>query len=312
MNQILSTSMPINKDKVRKQRNNSPVKIESILKVFAILILVFGVFLVGTGSYAIYKNQSEQLEQNLEPNISIENKTYTTILLKVMHQKNIDKVEYRWNNGKPTVINGNNGKYLEKEIHVPAGDNTLHVLVQDEDGKQITYDKEYQIDSNINIEVVGNKIKISYQGDILVSYMTYRWDDEEEKTIQINNMSVEQEIDAIKGLHTLTVVVVDEENNTDTKSQKINGVSKPKVSIETDEGVNHFVIYASDDEQLTKIEFKLNQDDAQVYELNLKDMNLKELEYTLPMELQEGDNVLEATVYNSNGITEYAGVRIRK
>ena len=41
-------------------------------------------------------------------------------------------------------------------------------------------------------------------------------------------------------------------------------------------------------------------------------MDLKELEYTLPMELQMGDNVLEVTVYNSNGVTEYRGVRFIK
>ena len=82
--------------------------------------------------------------------------------------------------------------------------------------------------------------------------MTYRWDDEEEKTIQINNTTLEQEIDAIKGLHTLTVITVDEENNTDTKVQKINGVSKPKVSVTTDDSKSYFIIKASDDEKLSK------------------------------------------------------------
>ena len=33
-----------------------------------------------------------------------------------MHKKNIAKVVYSWNNGEETVINGNNGKYVEKQI----------------------------------------------------------------------------------------------------------------------------------------------------------------------------------------------------
>lgn len=308
MNQILSTSMPTDK-KNRKRKSSNPIAIESILKFFGIAILVFGVFMVGTGTYAIYRNQTEQEEQNLEPTISIENKTDKSILLKVMHKKNIDKVEYGWNNEERTVINGNNGKYLEKEINIPSGTNTLHVLVQDEDGKQITYEKQYEIESNINFEVSGNKIRITYQGDTLVSYMTYRWDEEEEKTIEINDTSIEQEIEAIKGLHTLTVIVVDENNNTDTKVQKINGVSKPSVTINSDG--EHFIIDTSDDEKLSKIEFKLNQD-GQTYELNLDEMNLKELKYTVPMEMQSGDNVIEVTVYNSNGITNYSAVRYKK
>ena len=140
--------------------------------------------------------------------------------------------------------------------------------------------------------------------------MTYRWDEEDEQTIEINDTSIEHEIEVIKGLHTLTVVVVDENNNTDTKVQKINGVSKPKVEINSDG--QHFIITASDDEKLSKIEFKLNQDDSQTYQLNLEEMDLKELEYTLPMELQAGDNVIEVTVYNSNGITEYSAARYIK
>ena len=176
----------------------------------------------------------------------------------------------------------------------------------------MTYEKQYEIESNINIEVSGNKIKITYQGDTPLSYMTYRWDEEEEKTIQINDTKIDQEIDAIKGLHTLTVIVVDENNNTDTKVQKINGVSKPKIVLDVDDQKEHFVIKASDDEKIEKVEFRLNQDDSQTYELNLGDENLKELDYRVPFELQNGENIIEVTVYNSNGVSEESGVRFVK
>lgn len=310
MNQILSTSMPSNNKKVR---NRKSVQIGSVLKVFAIALAIFGIFMLGTGAYAIYKNQTAEQEQNIEPTISIENKTDTTILLKVTHKKNIAKLEYGWNDEEKTVVNGNNGKYLEKEIKVPSGTNTLHVVVQDEDGKEMTYEKQYEIESNINIEVSGNKIKITYEGDTLLSYMTYRWDEEEEKRIELNDeMEIEQEIEAIKGLHTLTVIVVDEDNNTDTKVQKINGVSKPKIVLDVDDQKEHFVIKASDDEKIEKVEFRLNQDDNQTYELNLGDENLKELNYRVPFELQNGENIIEVTVYNSNGVSEESGVRFVK
>lgn len=310
MNQILSTSMPSNNKKVR---NRKPVQIGSVLKVFAIALAIFGIFMLGTGAYAIYKNQTAEQEQNIEPTISIENKTDTTILLKVTHKKNIEKLEYGWNDEEKTVVNGNNGKYLEKEIKVPSGTNTLHVVVRDEDGKEMTYEKQYEIESNINIEVSGNKIKITYEGDTALSYMTYRWDEEEEKRIELNDeMEIEQEIEAIKGLHTLTVIVVDEDNNTDTKVQKINGVSKPKIVLDVDDQKEHFVIKASDDEKIEKVEFRLNQDDNQTYELNLGDENLKELNYRVPFELQNGENIIEVTVYNSNGVSEESGVRFIK
>lgn len=307
MNQILSTSMPLND---KKSKSRKPIEINNILKFFGIAILIFGVFMIGTGVYAIYTNQSDKKEQNLEPTISIENKTDTSIILKVIHQKNIAKMEYGWNNDEKTVVNGNNGKYLEQEISVPSGTNTLHVIVQDEDGKEITYEKQYEVESNINFEVSGNKIKITYSGDKLISYMTYRWDEEEEKTVEINNTNVEEEIEALKGLHELTVVVVDENNNTDTKVQKINGVSKPKLTLDVDSQREHFVIKASDDEKLTKIEFRL--DEEQDYLIDLEDKDFKELEYVVPIELKEGDNILEVKIYNSNGIYEESAVKFVK
>ena len=309
MNQILSTSMPMdNKKKKEKKVNTNPVAIKSILKFFAIAMLIFGIFTIGTGAYAVFKNQSEQQEQNLEPSISIEDKDEETILLKVVHKKNIAKLEYRWNDEESTVINGNNGKYIEKQIKVPSGKNTLHVLVVDEDGKEIPYEKQYERESKINFEVSGNKIKITYEGDKKVSYMTYRWDEEEEKTIQINDTKIDQEIDVIKGLHTLTVIVVDEDNNTDTKVQKINGVSKPKITVAVDDAKQHFVIKASDDEKITTIVFRLNQDDNQYYTLNIADMNYNDIQYVLPMELQSGENTIEVTIKNASGVTEESGI----
>ena len=89
MNQILSTSIPTNN---RKAKNRNPVQIGSVLKFFAIVLVIFGVFMLGIGAYSIYKNQTAEQNKKIEPTISIENKTDTTILLKVTHKKNISKL----------------------------------------------------------------------------------------------------------------------------------------------------------------------------------------------------------------------------
>ncbi len=313
MNQILSTTMSTN-NKRGKNKSSSPVVIKSILKFFAIAMLIFGVLIIGSGAYAIIQKQRTQQEENLQPSISIEDKTNDTILLKVVYGKNIAKLEYRWNDEEETTVNGNNGKYLEQEIKVPSGTNTLHVLIIDEDGKEIPYEKQYTRESNINFEVSGNKIKITCSSEKTISYMTYRWDEEEEKTIQINDTNIEQEIDAIKGLHTLTVVTVDEDNNTDTKVQKINGVSKPKLSVTADETQTYFVIKASDEVKLSKLEFRINQDENQEYVLNLDKFDYNEIQYVVKVkELQSGENIIEVKITNEDGVTEESGVvRITK
>ena len=308
MNQILSTSMPMKNKK--KNKNGNTIALGNIIKFFGVAILIFGTLLVGVGIYSKTQDQVQQKEENTEATISIEDKTENTILLKIISQKNIDRVEYSWNNEEEEILYGNNGKYLEKEINVPSGSNTLNVLVVDVNGKETSYEKQYERESDINIEVSGNKIRITYSGDTMISYMTYRWDEEDEKRVEIQSESIDENIEAIKGLHTLTVVVVDENNNTDTKQQKINGVSKPKVEVTVDEQKEHFVIIASDEEKISKFSFRLNQDDNQEYEMKIEDKDFKELQYILPdtLKLQSGENTIEVTVYNASGVSAETGI----
>ena len=309
MNQILSTNMATN---TKKTKTPKPVNINAILKFFVIALIIFGTFCVGTGAYAFYKNQMEIKDKNAQPTITVENKAEDIVLLKITHPKVISKVEYGWNNEDKVIVNGNNGKYFEQEIKIPFGTNTLRVIIYDEVGNVIPYEKKYELKSNIKFEVSGNNIKITYSGEKVISYMTYRWDEGEETTIDINDTIIEEEIEAQKGLHTLTVIVVDEDNNTETKEQKINGVSKPKLEVDIDDAREHFVIRTSDDIQLGKIEIILNQDEQQSYVLNLKEMNLKELEYVLPIELKQGENLIEVTVYNIDDISTETGIRFVK
>ena len=309
MNQILSTNKATN---TKKTKTPKPVNINAILKFFVIALIIFGTFCVGTGAYAFYKNQMEIKDKNAQPTITVENKAEDIVLLKITHPKVISKVEYGWNNEDKVIVNGNNGKYFEQEIKIPFGTNTLRVIISDEVGNVIPYEKKYELKSNINFEVSGNNIKITYSGEKVISYMTYRWDEGEETTIDINDTIIEEEIEAQKGLHTLTVIVVDEDNNTETKEQKINGVSKPKLEVDIDDAREHFVIRTSDDIQLGKIEIILNQDEQQSYVLNLKEMNLKELEYVLPIELKQGENLIEVTVYNIDDISTETGIRFVK
>ena len=101
MNQILSTNMPVNEKKI-KNRNSKPIEVGTILRVFAIALLIFGTFLIGTGIYSIIGKKGANKNESLQPSISIEDKSEDTILLKVVHSKNISKLEYRWNDEEST------------------------------------------------------------------------------------------------------------------------------------------------------------------------------------------------------------------
>ena len=295
MNQILSTQKVDNK----KKKNSTPASISSVIRIFSIALIFFAIFLISTGSYAIYKNQSDLNKAIKKPTITLENETENTILLKVISENNIDTVKYYWNGQEETIINGEGKKYIEQRIDIKTGSNVLTVVATDINGGETSYSNQYTLNSNINIEALDNgKIKITSESDKLISYMTYRWDEEQETTIDINNTAVEQEIDVRPGMHTLTVILVDEENNTETKVQEINGVSTPKIDISFNEDYTKYVIKLTDEIGLQEVIITLNEDENQRFGQKLSGT---EFEFEIP--LYEGsDNKMQVTVTNSSNI----------
>ena len=102
MNQILSVEDTKKKNKKAKKekmpRNSGPIAIESILKFFSIAILIFGIFMIGSGSYSMYVSSQEDIS-NTKPTIQVEeNEEGTQITLRIMHDKTLSRVTYKWNN----------------------------------------------------------------------------------------------------------------------------------------------------------------------------------------------------------------------
>ena len=314
MNQILSVdNSNIKKGKTNKykQRNKGPIEIHTILKFFVISILIFGICIIGSGSYSMYKEATKE-ENNTKPVIYVENIAETEILLKVTHDKPLAKVSYDWNDETEISLPCNNNQEVETTIELPTGVNTLKVKATDINGQQIEYTQVYLIEEpiNINIEPDGNNLKITANGKNILQYMTYRWDEEEETKIEINVNESEQIVEIPKGLHVLTVIVVDENNKTETKEQEVNGVTKPKVEVvETDDG--KFTIKASDEQGIKKIEFKINE---KKYTLNLDQVleleERKEFEYTY--ELNDGENKIEVIAYNESDVEQSLTTEITK
>ncbi len=314
MNQILSVdNSNIKKGKTNKykQRNKGPIEIHTILKFFVISILIFGICIIGSGSYSMYKEATKEVN-NTKPVIYVENIAETEILLKVTHDKPLAKVSYDWNDETEISLPCNNNQEVETTIELPTGVNTLKVKATDINGQQIEYTQVYTIEEpiNINIEPDGNNLKITANGKNILQYMTYRWDEEEETKIEINGNESEQIVEIPKGLHVLTVIVVDENNKTETKEQEVNGVTKPKVEVvETDDG--KFTIKASDEQGIKKIEFKINE---KKYTLNLDQVleleERKEFEYTY--ELNDGENKIEVIAYNESDVEQTLTTEITK
>ena len=297
MNQILATSTPTAK-KTKTKRSSGPADIRKVVKVFAITMMIFGVFMIGTGSYAIYKDNENKNAEITKPVITESlNEDSTAVILTVTHDKAIDRIEYSWNDGEVQTITGNGRKYIEQEIEIPGGTNNLNVKAVDVQGQEISTDKEYTAEEIINLAISGSKLKITAENETQIAYMTYRWDEEEEQRIDINATTVDQEVDVPMGTHDITVILVDVNNETATQQKTVIGTTKPTVNIETDDAGEYYLITITDETGLQKVDINIRGEQRSITVENGE----KELKYKLQLSAGN-ENRLEITAYNVDGI----------
>ena len=299
----------------KKERRGLEGKVADAVKIirfFAISLIIFGIFNIGTGSYAIYKRSQDIANTPIKPIITIKKKSEKQLTLVIESEIAINEVCYSWNNDQETKINGNGRAIIEEDIEFPAGENMLNIRAVDASGQTESLQQSFKRESNIMIQVenADPNIKIKLSGKEQIAYMTYRWNDEEEVKLDINAIESEQEIKALPGENILTITAVDINNETETIDKTIEGLAseetenpndtgtqgKPTVTVTTD-GSSNFVIKASDSVGLVRVECILNGEGGKGKNLD----NLKEYTDTLPFELSRGRNTIEVTVYNANG-----------
>ena len=141
LNQILSVeNNQKQKGKSKKNKNSysGPIEIQNILKFFAISILIFGIFMIGSGSYSMYK-QGTKKAIDTQPVIYVNQTSETEIRLKITHDKELAKVTYRWNEEGETQVPCSRQQEVETIIEIPTGTNTLKVQATDINGKEIQH-----------------------------------------------------------------------------------------------------------------------------------------------------------------------------
>lgn len=303
MNQILYTS--------NQKKKGGPLEINTILRIFAILCILFGIILVGKASFAML-NGKEEVSSTV-PLVDPELKG-DTLILKIKHDKAIDKIVYSWNENQETVLQGKGRLELEEIIDVPIGNNTLVLKVTDITGKTVSYSESYElaegdvIKPEIELVVENSKVKIVAKDETELDYIIFYWNEEDETRIDVREDSlkqIEEKIEILKGENTLTIVAVDKAGNETTETQTFKGVKKPKIDLAR--SGNILIIKVTDEEGIQKIEYNLNGQDYSTDPENTgTPLNRKELEIKQP--LQQGENKIKIKVYNTSGLeTELFG-----
>jgi len=165
--------------------------------------------------------------------------------------------------------------------------------------EEIETEKEFYIEETekptIELdETIGNgKVKITaIDENNAIKYITYKWNDEEEITVQVeqeNQTVLEAIIDVKRGKNTLTVTAVNGLAKTETIEKIFNGVNNPVIEVTRDGNTLYMKIIH--DMGFKKIAFNVNGQDY-IYDENFSgyDADTKEIAYKY--DLKEGENTV--------------------
>ena len=303
MNQILAID---NKKKNKKvKRSSTNIEIKNIVMFFAIAIIVFGLFLIGHSSYAIYVDARGNRTENL-PTINI-SRVNDTLIVEVQSVNVIERFKYNWQNSEQRSIPESSNNFQE-EITLPSSNNVLTIILEDETGRAVTYTKEIILDGidivkpTISIDKQSAGVRVEAVDETAIDYIIYRIDDGEEIRVDKNNendTSIQYAITDIgRGEHTIYVTAVDQAGNTSTAEQPIIVSSATpeitELNIDRENGL--LIIGVSDVDGIQSIEVNLN---GSVHFMD--DINLTEARFSLS--LVDGTNTISIKITNVNGLT---------
>lgn len=299
MNQILYVQ--------KEKKKGSTVEINKILLFFSISIIVFGLIMLGEGVYGAYKNgEMRQVIENTTPTIALDREGQQ-LKISLSHIRELKTVTYNWNNDEDTAMEIDvTGKVsIVQRIELPAGENEFNITAIDINGKTTNLSKAFYMETGrditkpqVDISVVGNYIKVMATDEAGLSYITYRWNDNEETKIDANledSGKIETNVEILRGKNTLTVIAVDSSNNTISREAIFEGRVKPTIEVWV-EG-NKLNIVGKHDGGVQKIEYTINGQTHTVQKEISPEMKTEH-------ELSAGYNRVSITVYSTEETQE--------
>ena len=326
MNQILVTNNGFNKNdknnikqpKVEKQKAPKNYSAEAstngIVRIFAILIIIFGLVISGSGAYAMMQNIEDEKSDN-KPSAEA-TKNGNTVNITVKCNNGIRSITYFWNSSNQSkTIPGKNNKEVTFSAEIPEGTNKLNINIVDTKGtqrnlfKNFTHEDGDVTEPQITFDVVNSDVRITVTDDSALDYIVYKYGDQDEVTINAareDQTKIEAFVPVIQGQATLKVEAVDAAQNYATKEQEIKGVKKPTIEVIPDPSdPSYIVIKASDEDGLRMVSYYIN---GQEYKTDPNtSLNSKTFEWR--QKVEKGETNVTVHAYNINEqVTEFVGV----
>lgn len=285
MNQILDYSTG-NNNSGKNRGGSAPT--DKIAKVLAIILLIFAIFLIFSGVTSWLKNKKSTesagktntkiYQAAIETELDEENQKVKII---VDNEIEISKVIYNWNSKKESTIAGDGTNHIEKTIDLSAGESTLTVKVIDIKNNETK--KSFSFNSDVGRDIENPTITLDYQGGKLIitakdetelSYITYRWNDEPEITVEVeedadDKTTLVETIDILMGENTIIVTAVDTSNNVATSTKPLVGVTKPHIDVNAVDDGGTLEITCTHESGIKEIYYTLNGTPYQAKEEDL-------------------------------------------
>ena len=319
MNQILEFGTE-KRGKTPKGNKGGGSSSDKVVRVFAILLMIFAIVLIGSGVYSLMQNKENSSNNNSNTPISstsqaninaIVEEANNQVILTVDSEIAISRVVYNWNTNTEMTIDGQGELTLEEDIDLPSGNNTLNVKVIDVQGNETTKSFDFESDSgddiispNLTLELTEDKnLLITATDETAMSFITYRWNDDEETTVYVDENAEDKttitvEIEIPRGTNTITVVAVDASSkyNTVTETQTFNGVTRPEISYELSADGSEIIFHCTHESGIKEIYYTLND---QPYSVTFNEEEGYPTEAEFSQKWDQGYNYIKLTVTSS-------------
>lgn len=285
------------KQKVYKEK--SVIEINKIVIFLAISILILGICIIAGSIYAKDKI-NKNIEENATPVVNFNfNEDESSVDISVHHPKGITQVIYTLNNQDEKVIEGNNQQDIKTTVKLDGGKNKIVVKATDEMNHLVEYEQEYTVGNlaQIDLNNVDNAVKLTVTSIEKIKTVSYKWDDEQEKVIEVNSTQYSERIIVPVGKHTLKIEVIDDKGIKTEKTQVVIGAKVPEIKVQAIKKLDGNVYYSisiKDEVILKNVKITLNDEEKVNIDVNSS-------EYTTEIVLQKGfDNKLIIEASNEN------------
>ena len=174
--------------------------------------------------------------------------------------------KYGVKNQDEKVIEGNNQQDIKTTVKLDGGKNKIVVKATDEMNHLVEYEQEYTVGNlaQIDLNNVDNAVKLTVTSVEKIKKVSYKWDDEQEKVIEVNSTQYSERIIAPVGKHTLKIEVIDDKGIKTEKTQVVIGAKVPEIKVQAIKKLDGNVYYSisiKDEVILKNVKITLNDEE---------------------------------------------------